>query len=155
MHSRIFQLSAEPISKDDYIDSCEFEEHWFTREIADYVAGCDREDAIQWLKTWVKGCKIESDEKGIYLIVENKGEYFTPSYNKFKETLEKIKDCKITEFVSCTLQSDIWCLKNYYNERYGFYVYDASDGVLTFDEFIRNATLNQKYYIGNALDYHS
>lgn len=153
MHSRIFQLSKEPITKEHYIDSYEFDEHWFTNQVADYVAGCDREDAIDWLKSCVKGCEVNTDANGVYILVLNKEEYFTSAYEKFKKTLEKLKVCTLEQFASNALEFDIWRIQNSYSEKHGFYVY--SDELVSFDHFIRFAELNQKYYIGNALDYHS
>ena len=48
MHSRIFQVSMEPIEKDDYILERDYWDHWFTREIADYVNGStNRNDDIR------------------------------------------------------------------------------------------------------------
>lgn len=153
MHSRIFQLSKEPIQRDDYIDSCWFDDHWFTNEIADYVAGCDRSNAIMWLTNWIKGCKIEEDGNGFYLVIKNKDEYFASAYEDFKKHLNNVKNCTLAEFAKGTFYYDLWALKESHNNRFGFYVY--SDALMPFDDFIRTAEMDCKYYIGNALDYHS
>lgn len=71
MHSRIFQVSAAPIAKEDYISSADYEDHWFTREIADYVSdNCDRDSDIEWLKS--DGLEIGTEKERAVLIVKDK-----------------------------------------------------------------------------------
>lgn len=155
MHSRIFQLSTKPIKKEDYIDDSNYAyEHWFTNSIADYVIDSQyRNEDLKWLEDCYEnqGIKFGKDDDGEYLIVESKQKYFENSFNKFMETIEKIKSYTIDNFVGGF--DEMWHLKNAYEYKYGFYV-DVNEELLSFDSFIRYCTTDEKYYIGGTLDYH-
>lgn len=150
MHSRIFQVSMEPINKGEYICDSDYYEHWFTREIADYVDDSDRESDISWLERNVRGYLVDKDENGEYLIVTNKEKYFEPKYKNFMKALNEIGNPTLEEF---TNGIDLWYLKNADEDKFGFYV-DADGELMTFDAFVRRCVINEKYYIGNILDYH-
>lgn len=151
MHSRIFQVSMEPINKGEYICDSDYYEHWFTREIADYVSDdCNRDSCIKWLDEVAKGYLIGKDDNGEYLIVTNKEEYFALAYENFIKALNKIGRPTLKEFGNGI---DLWYLKNADEDKFGFYV-DADGELMTFDAFVRRCVINEKYYIGNILDYH-
>ena len=151
MHSRIFQVSMEPINKEEYICDSDYYEHWFTIEFADYVSDdCDREADIEWLSSCAKGYSIENDDNGEYLIVTNKEEYFTNAYKRFIEELDKIGRPTLEEFVNGI---SLWSLNNADEDKFSFYV-DADGELMTFDAFIRRCVTNEKYYIGGTVDYH-
>lgn len=152
MHSRIFQVSTEPISKSDYIKESDFWDHWFLHEVADYVNDdCNREDDIDWLAICERGYTVGHDNNGQYIIVQNKEEYFTKAFERFQGLLNKITKYDIQHFAQGIYE--MWDIQNVYEEKYGFYIYFDSD-LLTFDEFIRSCTENEKYYIGGTIDYH-
>lgn len=91
MHSRIFQVSMEPIEEENYICEAEYCDHWFTREIANYVSDdCDRDGDIKRLANIAKGYSVGEDDNGEYIIITNKEEYFSYAYVKFMEALNKI-----------------------------------------------------------------
>lgn len=151
MHSRIYQISTEPIHKDDYITESDFYDHWFLNSIADYVNhDTDREQDIEWLKDCAKGYVVDSDEHGYYIMVTNKEEYFKRSFDEFKAALDKIKDCTIEDFVKGI--GEMWTIDKAYEDKFGFYFY--TDDPITFDDFVRHAELNKKFYIGATIDYH-
>lgn len=152
MHSRIFQVSLNPISDLDYITESDYWDHWFTNSVADYVNGdCDRNNDIKWLTKCAKGYTIGSDENGEYLIITSKTEYFSLAFKYFKETLDKIKDYTVENFAQGF--HEMWSLKNAYEEKFGFYV-DADGELLSFDSFVRLCAEGEKYYIGGTIDYH-
>ena len=151
MHSRIFQMSLEPIETNDYITESDYCDHWFVREWADYVSDdCNRNEDIEWLKESSKGISFDKDNNGEYLIVTSKKEYFIPAYENFIKALDKIGRPTIKEFVNGI---DLWYLKNANEDKFGFYV-DADGELMTFDTFIRKCVTNEKYYIGGTVDYH-
>lgn len=153
MHSRIFQVSEKPIDKADYIKESDYWDHWFLNSVADYVnEDCNRNEDIEWLKDCAKGYSIGCDENGEYLIVESKEEYFKQSFARFKETLDKIKDYTIDDFIKGF--HEMWMLKDAYEEKFGFYVEFDGYGLITFDSFIRHCNTETKYYIGGTIDYH-
>lgn len=152
MHSRIFQVSLEPIDKSNYITESDYWDHWFTHEIADYVnADCDRDEDVKWLSDCAKGYAVGSDDNGEYFIVTSKTEYFGQAFERFKSTLDRIKDCTIEDFVQGFYE--MWMLKDAYENRFSFYV-DADGELLNFDKFIRLCVTGEKYYIGGIIDYH-
>lgn len=151
MHSRIFQVSMEPINEGEYIAEDDYYEHWFTREWADYVSDdCDRNSGIEWLNSCAKGYTVDEDGNGKYLIVTSKERYFANAYERFTEALDKIGKPTLEEFANGI---DLWYLKNAYEDKCGFYI-DADGELMTFDSFIRRCVINEKYYIGGVLDYH-
>ena len=150
MHSRIFQVSMNPINKREYIYEGDYYEHWFTREIADYVSDhCNREEDIKWLTDDARGYLVNKDDDGEYLVVTNKEEYFAPAYEKFMKALNEIGNPTLEEF---TNGIDLWYLKDAAEDKFGFYV-DADGELMTFDAFIRGCVTNEKYYIGGTVDY--
>ena len=153
MHSRIFQISMTPIKEIDYVTEADYNyEHWFCREIADYVVESDDRNAdIEWLKNCTKGLLFDKDKYGNYFIVKSKEDYFASRFEVFKNVLDTMKECTIEDFASGIL--GMWSLSNAYEEKFGFYV-DADGEVITFDSFVRKCAVNEKYYIGNTLDYH-
>lgn len=154
MHSRIFQVSMEPINEHEYITESDYYEHWFTREIADYVNECtDRHSDIEWLAACYKekGISFDSDENGEYFIVTSREKYFEDKFNKFKEAISKVEKCSLEDFSKGLL--NMWFVKDAYEEKFAFYV-DADGEVMTFDSFVRGCAVNEKYYIGGTMDYH-
>lgn len=152
MHSRIFQISKNPIKKEDYIKESNYWDHWFLNEVADYVSDdCDAYDDVKWLQDCVKGIIFGGDENGTYLVVVSREEYFRRSFEKFKITLDKVKDCTIEEF--STGIHEMWQLKDLYEEKFGFYV-DVDGELMSFDSFVRLCATKEKYYIGGTIDYH-
>lgn len=152
MHSRIFQVSKEPIEKEDYIKEDNYiYEHWFLNSIADYVSdNCDRNVDIRWLQDCALGFTFGTDDNGEYFIVNSKEEYFKSSFEGFKKALEALHNISIEQFVSYV---NIYGLNTYYNEKYGFYI-DIDDELMTLDSFVRYCNNGEKYYIGGTVDYH-
>lgn len=156
MHSRIFQVSLNPINKEDYIDCSTYDyDHWFVNEVADYIIGsADRKGDIEWLKESVNGCTFGEDDNGKFFIVDSKEEYFSEAFDRFKEAIGKIRNIRIKEFVSkYELSHAIWEVEDAYEDNRGFYV-DADGEVMTMDAFIRRCLKGEKYYIGGICNYH-
>lgn len=153
MHSRIIQVSPEPVERDEYIRESSYWDHWFTREIADYVAISDRDKDIEWLSTnGYKGIVFDKDECGEFFIIKDKEEFFAKRFEKFKEELAKVNEITLYEFAH---GKGIWWLESTYEEKYGFYIHDTDcDYLTTLDEFIRTSDTDVKYYIGGTMDYH-
>ena len=153
MHSRIFQVSLNPIEKADYITESNYDyEHWFVGSIADYVSDdCDREEDIKWLKGCVEGISFGADNNGEYFIVESKETYFEKKFIAFKKVLDKISKCTLSDFVQDIFE--FYQLNILYEDKYGFYI-DTDEELMTFDAFIRYCVEKEKYYLGGTCDYH-
>ena len=155
MHSRIFQVSTEPIDKADYIKESDYYDHWFTKSIADYVDDdCYRDEDLKWLEDCYEneGIKFGVDSNGEYLIIENKEVYFANSFKRFRKLLDKIKDVTLQDFVEGI--HEIYSLKSAYEDKFGFYMELDGWGLITMDSFVRGCPENVKYYIGKSIDYH-
>ena len=152
MHSRIFQVSLEPITKADYITESDYWEHWFTREIADYVdEDTNRNDDIEWMKSCCNEFIFDKDDRGEYFIIADKEAYFADKFKMFSEAVDKIKDYTLSDFTHGIME--MWTLRHAYEDRFGFYV-DVDGELMSLDSFVRNCAKDAKYYIGNTIDYH-
>ena len=157
MHGRIFQISKEPIEKDDYIEESNYYDHWFTNSIADYVDGdTDREDDIQWLKDCYadSGLSFEIDDGGEYFIIEDKVKYFAKRFDVFQKTLKELQDITLDDFASGKCGMYMYTLKSTYDDEFGFYIDSEDTSLETFDSFIRHSDNGAKFYIGATIDYH-
>lgn len=157
MHSRIFQLSASPIDKENYIVESDYYDHWFTNQIADYVDGdCNRDESIGWLYSYSKAYDVSKCNDGNYrLVVHNKEIYFENAYKSFVEEVNKLTDMSLEQF---TNGFNLYGLTNAYEDKFGFYVDLYGDGhgneLMTLDAFIRRCNVGTVYYIGGVIDYH-
>ena len=157
MHSRIYQISKEPIDKCDYIEEDRYYDHWFNGSIADYVNGStDRNDDIKWLKDCYeeRGISFGVDDNGEYLIIEDKIQYFAPKFETFQKALKELTTMTLDDFVTGKSGYPLYSLKNAFNEKFGFYVDGNDIGMESFDGFVRFASTGVKYYIGATIDYH-
>lgn len=153
MHSRIFQVSTNPINETDYIDECCYWDHWFINEVADYVANStDRDGDIEWLMEYSKGIIISEDENGKFLIITDKEKYFKNAFENFQEAINKVSKYTIDDFIQSS-SYEIWKIKDSYENMFGFYI-DCNDDLMSLDRFVRLSPINKKYYIGGTVDYH-
>ena len=152
MHSRIYQISTEPIDEEEYFDESDFYEHWFLGAIADYVSeDTDRDEDITWLGRVNKEVFQITDGK---LQVISKEGYFEKSYENFQELIEKMSDITLKDFQTAKCDSAMWKLKNTYDDEFSFYMYSEDYGLETLDHFMRRVEDGDIYYIGGTLDYH-
>lgn len=145
MHSRIIQLSHQPITEDEYITEELFYD-WFVGTIADYVSStADREGDIDWFTSYLSYFGAERKDDTVYFPDNFKENYF-------KERLEKLKDrvSKITleDFYDSAVT---YGLVKLINDKYGFYVY--LDYLMPLDDFVRKLKGNETFYFGNIIDY--
>ena len=157
MHSRIYQLSEKPITKDKLKQEYEYEDI-FVGSIADYVAEIPFKsneylEDLKWLST-LKG--IEVNAGAGTLIIKSKKEYFTEKYNGFKELLAKLSNVTLDEFITTNSWSDMYELNATYEDKHSFYADDNDEYYepVPFDNWIRTAEENKIYYIGSIIDYH-
>ena len=157
MHSRIFQVSEEPISKDNLINKDKYNEN-FVGSIADYVSEVEYEseqiEDLKWLSKATEGIKVDI-EKGTITII-SKRMYFDEKHDKFKSILEKLQDITLEEFITTDNSFDMYELKKAYENEYGFYIDDNNEhfGLIPLDNWVRNAEENKVYYLGTIIDYH-
>lgn len=159
MHSRIYQISKTPIDRDDYIEEDKYYDHWFTGSVADYVDDdTDRDDDVEWLQSCYgnKGLSFGQDDSGEYFVVDDKAKYFEANFEKFQKELKELSEKTFDDFMGGEGSMSLYRLKESYDDEFGFYIDDRNEyhGLVTFDRFMRCATVGEKYYIGATIDYH-
>lgn len=154
MHSRIFQVSSEPIKNDELIDECRYED-WDT---ADYVVEQTTEEEqksdMEWIMTACKGIKVDTEKRTI--TITSKKEYFDERHDRFKELAEELSDITLEDFISTKMYFKFYELQSCYEDKCGFYIDDNDEytGLTNMDNWVRNTEENKVYYIGSIFDYH-
>jgi len=151
MHSRIIQLSEEPLHKDDFITESDFYES-FVGSVDDYVADIDdseREEDIKWLMSCLEpyGVKLDKEEESIVFPKGFKQRYFEERFKKFKET---VNGMTLNDFCDSI---KAWQLSQIIEKKFDFYIYVSYPQPL--DDFIRDLEEEKKYFIGGIVDYHA
>ena len=154
MHSRIFQIGKEPMTKEEYINSSSIPE-WFTYSIADYIDDdCDRKSDIDWLIATLGGIASVDGDKLIFH--HGAGRYFSGKYKAFVKAAEQLVKTSFDDFLSgYAVGTVLFNLKEAYDDRYGFYIYNSDDDSFgTLDDFMRGIKDGDTYYVGGVVDYH-
>ena len=157
MHSRIYQISKQPIDKDDYIEESRYYDHWFIGAIADYVNGdTDREADIEWIKGCYdnKGLSFGTDDAGEYFVVTDKAKYFAERFEMFQETIKELSKFTLDDFASNRSRMQMCTLESIYDDEFAFYVDGDDTGLETFYSCIRSSSNGTKFYIGATIEYH-
>ena len=156
MHSRIFQVSKNKITKDNLIKEYRYNDY-FVGKVADYVVDSENKKAdLEWLTSCNKGLELMVEDNCYKLKVVSKAEYFEKKFEDFQENIEKLSNYSLEDFMDNSKWLDMYHLKDNYDNEYGFYIDDNDEyfGIATFDHFMRNAEDGDVYYIGNTFDYH-
>ena len=154
MHSRIYQISSEPIKEENLIEEYRYDE-WYK---ADYViketSETDIESDLEWLQTANKGITVDTKEKTI--VITSKKEYFDEKHNQFRELARNLSFISLEDFISSKENFKFYDLQCAYEDNHGFYVDDNDEwiGLTNLDNWVRNAEEGKVYYIGNIFDYH-
>lgn len=160
MHSRIFQIEKEPVSKDERICADAVPE-WFTESVADYVADIDdtsRDEEIEWLMrtNFGKVCQRDGD-KIIFKI--DVLDYFEEDFISFKKVIEELAEADINQFIcpykptGKNLDHLMYLLREAYNDEHEFYVWHCYE-LYTMKSWMRHVKPAGSYYIGGIVDYH-
>ena len=156
----IYQISREPISEDVYLTESKYYDN-FVGYITDYVNGAtDRKLDIQNLIDTLKGvADIQTNKDNqVFFIIKNKELYFERTLNYFKECAEKLSKINLEEYSTDGMISSMMCdLNRYYSDKYYTYIDDDGEefGLITLDDFLRQAQNGDKFYIGATIGYHN
>ncbi len=160
MHSRIFELSEQPIPEDDRYSEDKLPD-WFYSTVGDYA--CDlldthRENAIQWFVGFFGGqCKNDGDR--IEFTDKALDFHFRRSYGDFVKNASLLTAYSFEAFCGksgySVLMDTLRDLNSDYEDKFGFYVYDRDcDELFTLDMWLRETDLSKPFFIGGTLDYH-
>ena len=150
MHSRIFQVSQEPIKEP--LTESRYYDYEGTDGI-DYIVKSNEKDVdIKWLKQVTKGLEVTEDT----IKVVSKKEYFENSFLEFQELIKKYSEYTIEDFVNCHNWIDFYRLKDAYDNKLSFKIDDNDEeyGLTSLDNWVRNVEEGKTYYIGSTFDYH-
>lgn len=161
MHSFIIQLQKEPVNRGEYIVSCEYEEHWFTRLVADYTYDFSfPRDAIAVFLKRLGGAEKYTeqfaDRNGFGVIFKEgfRKAYFDEQYVKLRAAIQKLSDAATVDSFRQGSLTWLMCdLRRSYDDKHGIYV--ESDGdLITLNHFVRDVLENTCYYFGGVVGYH-
>ena len=156
MHSKIFQLSTEPIKEDDLMTEseflatdCDYTGGGFVGTVADYVSSMSSTEQKQCIKEFIKAFKngIEYHTEDNYFVVIDKKEIFKEDFHNFSTSMEGFG---IKEFVNKSWANRV---KDIISPTFSWYVYHEYVWE-PYTDFFRTVKNGEKYYFGSVLDYH-
>lgn len=158
MHSRIYQITTSPVPSQEYLSENYFSDHWFVGSVADYVSGdLNRDNEIAGFKKSLTENKVAlfHDSDCFSILPEGKESYFKNAYEQFNKAAKKAASVSLEAFAaSDECSSLVYVINGSFCEKFGLYVSSDEFETIPLDEFIRYAEPEERYYIGNVLDYH-
>lgn len=157
MHSRIIELSNEPILKHERM--CERSvPDWFYHSIADYTdADTDRDHDIKWfLESVARVVDVAEDGESFTFKPKAKQKYFERQYHAFLDKACELTGISLDAFVGETkydIGMAMYKLNEHYQDKFSLYIY-FNDELKSLDEWIRETDLSGSFYFGGTLDYH-
>ena len=157
MHSRIIELSKDPILKHERM--CESSvPDWFYHSIADYTdADTDRDHDIKWfLDAVARVVDVAEDGKSFTFKPKAKQKYFERQYHAFLDKACELTGISLDAFVGeakYDIGMAMYKLNEHYQEKFRLYVYFNYE-LKSLDEWIRETDLSGCFYFGGTLDYH-
>jgi len=158
MHSRIYQISTEPISAEDFLTESNLDGHWFTKEIADCVDDeVNLTEEIDGFKTLLERHQMAAfhDEASFTFNPKGRMAYFKSAHKSFITAAQTAASLTLEQFSANEGSQLLDALSRSYCDRDGWYVFSEQYDVIPFDEFLHYAVIGQRYYIGGVLDYHA
>ena len=160
MHSRIFEISSNPIEEEERLTEYAVPE-WFCNSIADYVdtvGSEERHEDLNWLVGRFGG-NCERDGDKLKFKETTQEDYFRFDFVKFHDALTILKDCDLETFCGkryvASFHEAMYSAKSAYEDRFGFYVYDRDcEELMTLDNWVRHMNVAIPYYVGGVVDYH-
>lgn len=166
MHSKIVQISTDPILKEDYVDSDRYYgdgyEGWFVGEIADYARDMSEEEQDAVLEYWENNPEpgIEIDAMLRRIKIVSKEDYFRKKFEEAKEGAKALLDMSLSDFATHKGSSCIRGIKYCGDDDHDIWVDDVNwdegscGGTASLDTLVRDSNDGDWYYIGAIIDYH-
>jgi len=153
----IYQISHLPIKPEDYIAFCSIPEAFFATNAEYLVEDTDRQTAIKELMDSLSSIVVPSrDCESFTFKTHAKQTYFRRRHSVFVEKAAELADVSIDAFVGQTpypIGTAMYELNRAYCDKFGSYV--IIDGeMIPFDQWLRDDSLKETYYIGGVLEYH-
>ena len=161
MHSRIFQVSQEPIAQEDLMNEYSIPEY-FHNGVANYVAEVsDQEAELAYFIESEAGILEAGKEKHTFrLAPQGRENYFRDNYKQFRELCALMLTASLGAFIGTEpgpanqqFSYLMYKLNDSYRDHYGYYIFER-DELKPFCDWLREANAEAVYYLGNVLDYH-
>lgn len=150
MHSRIIELSKDPILKHERM--CESSvPDWFYHSIADYTdADTDRDHDIKWfLDAVARVVDVAEDGKSFTFKPKAKQKYFERQYHAFLDKACELTGISLDAFVGeakYDIGMAMYKLNEHYQDKFSLYVY-FNDELKSLDEWIRETDLSGSFIL--------
>ena len=138
MHSRIIELSKDPILKHERM--CESSvPDWFYHSIADYTdADTDRDHDIKWfLDAVARVVDVAEDGKSFTFKPKAKQKYFERQYHAFLDKACELTGISLDAFVGeakYDIGMAMYKLNEHYQDKFSLYVYPVNYGIVSFED---------------------
>lgn len=155
MHSNIYEIGETSWKDNDLVCNADDIPEWFQNKVDYIVEDNSREFFLSSLKR--EGLTVGKDDDGDFLVVDDKEKFFEHRYEHFKEMVKKLEEVTLKEFSEYSFQvaGDVWEVQDSYSSEFSFQFFDSFNGeIVSFNDFVRNADVGKKYYIGQTFDYH-
>ena len=149
MHSRIIELSKDPILKHERM--CESSvPDWFYHSIADYTdADTDRDHDIKWfLDAVARVVDVAEDGKSFTFKPKAKQKYFERQYHAFLDKACELTGISLDAFVGeakYDIGMAMYKLNEHYQDKFSLYVY-FNDELKSLDQWIRETALSGSFF---------
>lgn len=157
MHSRIIELSKEPVDKESRLTASDIDADSIIYHVADYVDDTEEENRSNDFRYFLKRPGLVVDETNETVTLEDKTVYFTGSYQAMREAAQKLLQFSLDDFSredKTDLIMTMYNLKSAYDADDEVYV-STPIGLYTMDRFVREYwKTGETYYIGGIVDYH-
>jgi len=159
MHSRIIQLEKSKQTSETKLTENKLPK-WFMNQIADYcISANDLKSTIDCLNYLCKN-KCLLNEGTITFPKGTKCEYFKEKYEMFTTYSKTLSEITLEQFAGEKHSEPIgidmlmYHLDVEYDDKYAYYIFQ-NHTLFSLDEWIRTEMIEEeKYYIGEVLDYH-
>lgn len=161
MHSRIFEISTDPIPQEEHMTENDFDyDHWFFHDVADYVTDdANRDSSVEWLfdSLTIGDGLITVDGDSFILHEGYQAAYWGNRHQAFVQLAETLQGIAFEEFAQSGVSVLLYQAEQLHEQKFGLYVVarESGDELTTLDEFIRYAKAETRYYIGGTIDYHA
>lgn len=157
MHSRIIELSKEPVDKESRLTASDIDADSIIYHVADYVDDTKEESRQDNIHYFLKRPGIAVDRKNETVTLEDKTAYFARSYHTMRAAAQKLLQFSLDDFSTenkTDLSMTMYILKSAYEADDEVYV-STPIGMYTIDQFVREYwETGDTYYIGGIVDYH-
>jgi hypothetical protein len=159
-HEKIYQITPEPLPVEEFITENDFIDHPFIGSISDGVSSrnIDLENEIRYFRKWLENMQkvvVFDTDNSFCILPGGKEKYFKNAFSKFSEAVKKAVNINLEKFSGDSVcPAIIQNISNSFCEKFGSYVSSDEFDTIPFDEFIRYAEINKRYYINGILDYH-